>query len=224
MAGRLSGLATLPFFMDTKIIRFCQSLQNATVGPTVNNFYAAKRTNTQRYNLQRYLQTASEHNSKIMVVGEAPGYNGCARTGIPFSSQRLLAEEVIPGLLFGEANGFRVKRDRAVHEQTAASMWQLLKPYGIIPLMWNAYPFHPHRPGNPLSNRKPSVSEIRDGQIYLLELLDLFGIERVVGVGRSAQAALEMAGVSHECVRHPSYGGKPEFMASMREILSTYVT
>ena len=210
--------------MDTKIIRFCKSLQDAPVGPAVNNFYAAKRTNTQRYNLQQYLHTFSRHNSKIMIVGEAPGYNGCARTGIPFSSQRLLAEEVIPGLLFGGANGFRVTAGRAAHEQTAASMWQLLAPYRVIPLMWNAYPFHPHRPGDLHSNRKPGVREIRDGQGYLLELLELFGIERVVGVGRSAQLALNMAGVDHASVRHPSYGGKTEFMAGMEGILSAYVT
>ncbi len=194
-------------------------LQEHDVGDNVNNFYAAKRTNKQRHNLQTYLQVVKEYSSGLMIVGEAPGYNGCAKTGIPFSSEQLLRQEMIQGKVFGKANGFHVSNNSVSNEQTASSMWQVLQSYEIIPLMWNAFPFHPHRKDDRRSNRKPTIKEISEGSIYLSMLMDLFEITRVIAVGNSAEEALKRAGIAHAKVRHPSYGGKVDFMNGMRQFL-----
>lgn len=45
------------------------------------NFVAAKNC---RKNLKEYLE--KHKNTQKLFVGEAPGHNGCARTGVPFTS------------------------------------------------------------------------------------------------------------------------------------------
>lgn len=40
-----------------------------------------------RYNLKHYLDYLSGRRVDIMLIGEAPGYRGCALTGIPFTDE-----------------------------------------------------------------------------------------------------------------------------------------
>jgi len=157
-----------------------------------------------------------------LLVGEAPGYNGCARTGVPFSSERLLREGAWDGKLFGVHNGYRVTSDTAANEQSAAAMWEVLGRVDRLPLLWNAYPFHPHRPGNPDSNRKPRASELLVGMEILEEIMAMFGIRNVVAVGNAAEAVLKKMGVGHAKVRHPAYGGRSAFTSGLSEILGGY--
>lgn len=206
--------------IERKILRFAKSLQNTTVGDDVNNFYAAKRTNMQRHNLQRYLRQMRELQPETLLVGEAPGYNGCARTGVPFSSEKLLREGVLGGRLFGTHNGYYVNNNTVRHEQTAASMWQLLETVEQIPLLWNAYPFHPHFANDPFSNRKPKAAELQLGMKILEELVALFEIRRVIAVGNAAEATLRKMGLEYAKVRHPSYGGKRLFTAQLSGLLA----
>ena len=205
--------------IDHRIVRFARALQESRVGDDVRNFYAAKRTNIQRHNLQIYLQQMWELRPDTLLVGEAPGHNGCARTGVPFSSEQLLREGVLGGRLFGLQNGYRVNGRTAVHEQSAAAMWEVLAELPKPPLLWNAYPFHPHLPGDPGSNRKPRVSEMESGMVFLETLIRLFEIERVVAVGNAAAEVLTRMGVAHAKVRHPSYGGRSAFSLGIKGLL-----
>lgn len=205
--------------LKCQILRFAKALQDTEVPTDVNNFYAAGRTNTQRHNLQTYLQQMVELKPDTLLVGEAPGHNGCARTGVPFSSERLVREGVLGGRLFGEHNGYRVSHRTAVHEQTAAAMWEVLAEVDRIPLLWNAYPFHPHRQGDTNSNRKPKASELKSGMEILREIIALFEIEKVVAVGNAAEEVLQKMGIDHTKVRHPSYGGKTAFSLGIKGIL-----
>jgi uracil-DNA glycosylase len=205
--------------IEHAILRFARRLQESDVPPDVNNFYAAKRTNTQRHNLQTYLRQMAELEPDTLLIGEAPGHNGCARTGVPFSSEKLLRDGVLGGRLFGAHNGYRVSRRTVVHEQSAAAMWEVLAEVERIPLLWNAYPFHPHLPGNPNSNRKPKVSELETGTVFLEELIKIFEIERVIAVGNAAEAALKRMGLAHAKVRHPSYGGRTAFSLGLKGLL-----
>ena len=202
-----------------KILRFAKRLQHTEVPSDVNNFYAAKRTNKQRHNLQTYLQQMYDLQPDTLLVGEAPGYNGCARTGVPFSSEKLIREGVLDGKLFGEENGYHVSHKTVVHEQTAASMWQVLAEVDHLPLLWNAYPFHPHLPGDRNSNRKPKASELKIGIEILREIIILFDIKKVVAVGNAAEEVLKKMDIDHEKVRHPSYGGKTAFTLGIKGLL-----
>ena len=201
------------------IARFAGGLQNSDVPEDVNNFYAAKRSNRQRRNLQTYLRQMAELRPDTLLIGEAPGYNGCARTGVPFSSEKLIREGVLDGRLFGEHNGYLISRKTVVHEQSAAAMWQVLSEVDRIPLLWNAYPFHPHQKGEKNSNRKPRASELRAGMEILEEIIALFDIEKLIAVGSAAEDVLRKMGLDHEKVRHPSYGGKTAFTAGIKELL-----
>jgi len=207
--------------IDRRIVRFARALQESRVGADVRNFYAAKRTNTQRHNLQIYLLQMWALRPDTLLVGEAPGHNGCARTGVPFSSERVLREGVLGGQLFGEHNGYRVGRRTAVHEQSAAAMWEVLAEVERLPLLWNAYPFHPHLPGDLESNRKPRVSELERGMVFLEMLITIFEIRRVIAVGNAADRVLEKMRLEHAKVRHPSYGGRSAFALGLKGLLGS---
>ena len=44
-----------------------------------------------RENLKLYLEKMKKLNPSFLLLGEAPGYKGCRLTGIPFSSEKILA-------------------------------------------------------------------------------------------------------------------------------------
>ena len=205
--------------MNPLIRRFAKALQETEVPSDVNNFYAAARTNIQRHNLQAYLQQMWELRPDTLLVSEAPGYNGCARTGVPFSSEKLIREGVLDGKVFGEHNGYKISHKTVVHEQSAAAMWEVLARIENIPLLWNAYPFHPHLGNDRNSNRKPRASELKVGMEILEEIIALFGIKKVVAVGNAAEEVLRKMGLDHAKVRHPSYGGKTAFTLGIMELL-----
>lgn len=206
--------------IDADIRRFGKRLQECTVGVNVTNFYAAGRTNAQRRNLQCYLQQLRALKPKLLLVGEAPGYNGCRLTGVPFSSEALIAEGVLEGALFTASNGYRVAREPFTREQSAAIVWEVFERHRTAVLCWNAFCFHPYKPGNPDSNRKPTVKEIEAAAPFLQTLLSLFpSVTTVVAVGNSAEHALARLGIPHTKVRHPAHGGKPQFVSGMEKIL-----
>lgn len=206
--------------IDADIRRFGKALQTAKTGQNVTNFYAAGRTNARRHNLQCYLQQLRALKPHFMLVGEAPGYNGCKRTGVPFSSEALIAEGVLEGKLFTEKGGYRIARAPFMREQSAAIVWEVLQRHRTAALCWNAFCFHPHKPGEPDSNRKPSIKEIASAAPFLRDLLALFpSITTIVAVGNSAETALQRLGMAHVKVRHPAHGGKPKFTAGLEAIL-----
>ena len=74
-------------------------------------------------------------------------------------------------------------------------------------LLWNVVPTHPHKPGVPSSNRRPTTAEVREAMRFLLELA---AGRRTIAVGRLAHSAL-----GGRYVRHPSHGGSAAFRAGL---------
>ena len=74
-------------------------------------------------------------------------------------------------------------------------------------LLWNVVPTHPHRPGIPSSNRRPTAAEVREAMRFLLELA---AGRRTIAVGRLAHSVL-----GGRYVRHPSHGGSAAFRAAL---------
>jgi uracil-DNA glycosylase len=176
---------------------------------------------TRRANLRRALAAALEQPPALLLVGEAPGYNGARRTGIPFTSERIMLEGVEPPGLFGAARGFALATDdgRISNEQTATIVWRELRSLGRAAVGWNAYPFHPHRPDEPHSNRTPRTRELRAGLAFLAQARALFPQLPVVAMGNSAARALGWLEIAHTRVRHPAQGGARLFAAGLRALL-----
>jgi len=116
-------------------------------------------------NLRAYL--AERAGADIVCLGEAGGYQGMRWSGIAFTSERDLG------------------RWGAPYEPTcAARRWS--EPSGTIVhkvldefdaerrvILWNTVPTHPHRPGEPLSNRRPTTAEIAAGAPFAMRLIEL---------------------------------------------------
>ncbi len=171
-------------------------------------------------NLAYYFGVMGERAPTVLLVGEAPGYRGCGQTGIPFTSERILVQGSAG--LFGSNSSCQISGDRArpVSEASATIVWDVLQQQcHTLPLIWNAYPFHPHRPGDPHSNRPPTIVELEMGAVFLQNLLNLFpSVKQVVAVGNRADESLNRQGIDHLKVRHPSHGGKKDFVAGLEEI------
>lgn len=168
-------------------------------------------------NLQRYLHKMIALQPQALLVGEALGYRGGRLTGVPFTSPHLLKTHPF----FGEAKGFRrpYKWPHIQKEATATMVWETLSNLPYLPLLWNAFPFHPHRTGNPQSNRPPTKSEMAWGRPFLQKLGVLFPIHTIIAVGRKADLALTEWQLPHHTIRHPSHGGKQDFVAGINALL-----
>ncbi len=89
----------------------------------------------------------------------------------------------------------------------------------FLPVLWSAFPLHPHRPGDPWSNRRPSVAETTEWSWSWRALMDILSIRSVVAVGNVAQAGLARSGISVPRVRHPAHGGRDEFRRGLEALL-----
>lgn len=171
-----------------------------------------------RRNLQLALELALKRGPDLLLVGEAPGYNGARRTGVPFTSDRLLLQGIGPLGQFGAAQGFaRATNDeRPRPEQTAGIVYRELTRHGLFAVGWNAYPLHPHRPGNDQSNRAPRATERALGRPFLARIYALFPGIPVVAMGNVAATTLDLLAVPHVKLRHPAQGGALIFAAGLQ--------
>jgi uracil-DNA glycosylase len=154
--------------------------------------------------------------ARYVLVGEAAGYQGCKVSGIPFTSERLLLAGVIPRI--ATPAGRLTSRLRPWSEPSATTVWKTLHALGIAgqTVLWNAYPWHPHRPGVVLSNRTPTRTERMAGVPVLHAYLSLFPAARVFAVGRNAEISLAELGIGCTPLRHPSMGGAREFARQLK--------
>jgi len=124
------------------------------------------------------------------------------------------------GAVLGEHRGYRraTTTPRPSTEASATMVWATIRHIKPLPLLWNAFPFHPHAEGNPFSNRMPSAAELALGELFIEWLLRLFAIERVVAIGNAASSSLTRLGIEHVKVRHQSQGGKRKFVEGMARL------
>lgn len=176
-----------------------------------------------RANLRRALEQAHDRQPRLLLVGEAPGYLGARRTGIPFTSERIMLNGIDPPGLFGAARGFVLATDdgRISAEQTATIVWREIAQLGVVTVGWNAFPFHPHRRDKPHSNRKPRAAEVALGLPFLVRVCAIFPAALVVAMGNTADQSLTRLGVPHHKVRHPAQGGARQFAAGLRAVVET---
>ena len=151
-----------------------------------------------------------------LLVGEAAGYQGCHVSGIAFTSERLVMAGLIPRVSSG---GQRLSsRPRPWSEPSATTVWGTLHALGLATdtILWNAFPWHPHQPGQLHSNRTPTASERVHGLVVLEALLRAYPGLVIFAVGRQAQSALAAAGRHALPLRHPSMGGVIAFRRGLK--------
>jgi uracil-DNA glycosylase len=199
--------------------RFINALSGVDLSERACNQYArGDRANAiRRRNLDLYLQEIGS--PRMILIGEAPSYRGGRLTGIPFTSEQIMLSGV-DGRSLGSERGYRkaTSGSRRSTEASATMVWATIACIDPLPLLWNAFPFHPFAPGNPSSNRMPTAGELRIGANFIERLLDLFPIESVVAIGNQADISLTQLGIAHEKVRHPSQGGKVKFVMGMAQV------
>ncbi len=156
-----------------------------TAADATNQFaYGNPYNDVRRANLRRYLEQMAALKPTVMLVGEAPGYRGSRLTGIPFGSRRVVLQGVPELGLFGVQNGYQDAPEpgfeRIQGEQSATAVWGTLASLRQAPLIWAAFPYHPHLLGEPLTNRK-----LRDGPG-----------DDVLAVGNVGEEALKRLGIT----------------------------
>jgi uracil-DNA glycosylase len=149
--------------------------------------------------------------ARFVLVGEAAGYQGCKVSGIPFTSERLILESRIPRIRTDAPR--LTSRPRPWSEPSATTVWNTLHALGIAneTILWNAFPWHPHKPRLLQSNRTPTPAERRAGVAVLSRLLQLVPRAQVFAVGRNAEWSLLQLGRDATPLRHPSMGGARKF-------------
>ncbi|MCG2685784.1 uracil-DNA glycosylase [Candidatus Parcubacteria bacterium] len=169
-----------------------------------------------RENLIRYFVGQLEKKPEYLWVCEAPGYRGCRRTGLALISENLL-EKTAKDL--GLDGPFRqATKTGPVAEYSANAVWGMIDRVPGIPLVWNAYPLHPFKKGDPLTNRRPRKAEIEAGRHILMSLVEIFQPRVVVAVGRVAEELLGEQGLACTYVRHPANGGLGKFRRGIAEV------
>jgi uracil-DNA glycosylase len=208
--------------MVRKLEDFVEQLSVTQVTCNVYNQYSydCEENKVRRDNLLIYLKKMHKLKPKILLVGEAPGYRGCRLTGVPFTSEHLLMNNMEGLKLFGRQEGYRLvlDKDKLFKEATATIIWETLLKYDMTALAWNAFPFHPHKKDDGQSNRAPLNKELIIGEKPLLQMIQMFNIKQVVAVGRKAEQTLHKLNINSHRVRHPAQGGKNEFVKGIREI------
>ncbi|MBN1430865.1 MAG: uracil-DNA glycosylase [Anaerolineae bacterium] len=172
-----------------------------------------------RENLLRYLADMRLRRPRMLLLFEAPGYRGCAMSGIPVTSERIMLKGIEKWGLFGEGYRATSGHPQGVAEMTATILWGALAEHvEHPPLIWNTVPLHPHRTGQPQSNRPPTRAETRLGLPFIEMVMGVFSFEVIGAVGRVAQRALDGMGCRAIPLRHPSQGGKAAFIRGLAEI------
>jgi hypothetical protein len=161
-------------------------------------------------NLRHYLETHAQ--ARIALIGEAAGYRGCRFSGIPFVS-----EAQLPAL---GSPIYRPSSRRGDYDEISAQRVQAVIGGRDDVICWNAFPWHPHRPGQPLSNRRPTTAEQEFSTEMLRHFLAWKQPALVIALGRVAEEALQALGVPAHCVRHPARSGQRAFQAALTELLA----
>src|SRR5688572_14354083 len=181
------------------INRFIDSLARIKAeGPAYNPYQLGVPANeVRRENLRLYFYEMLEREPKVMLLGEAPGYQGCRLSGLPFTSEFQLLTGIEKFGLLGAEKGYRKtdEFERIYKEPTGTVMWGTLSELNFLPLLWATFPFHPHKPDNPQSNRAPTRQEIEFGKDIFQDLMKIFGIKKIVAVGNVAHGALTQIGI-----------------------------
>ena len=170
-------------------------------------------------NLELVLSAAITRGIDSIWIARDLGYRGGRRTGLALTDEVHLSHQAN---LYGIPKLTSATLGPVVAERTANVIWQTLTLIDRPIFLWNIFPFHPHEPGKPMSNRCHTRSERKACQHILLWLIETLAPSTIVSIGRDAQASLDTYHVESVPVRHPSYGGQTDFTKGLLEHYKTH--
>lgn len=166
-------------------------------------------------NLFKILNSSVDERVDTMWVARDLGYLGGRRTGVALTDELHLARYASH---FRSLSLEKATRGSAQGERTASVTWDMLDRIGHPVFLWNAFPLHPHEPGRPFTNRCHTRSERLSCKPIIVALIKLIRPRLIVTIGNDAEVALADMGVNASRVRHPSYGGKADFISGLCQI------
>lgn len=168
--------------------------------------------------LKFYNAVLAQVGPKILIIGEAPGYKGCRKCGIPFNSWRVMSDDFHPFMT--NLNIGKSERKKET-ERSATIVWNSIPHNVQAPLFWNAFPFHPHQKDNHDSNRKPTAEELESIGIPILKaMIDIYKPEHFITLGKVAEASLNAINPVNGQILplpHPSFRGTKLFREGLSE-------
>lgn len=183
---------------------------------------------------QDYLEQRIEQ-ARYVFVAEAAGYQGCHFTGIAITCERMLLnkhKQITSAMVLGHA-GLRTsnpecplmtsapQREAGMNEPTDTYVWGSIIDNGLDPrdvILWNIFPFHPHKPNNLFTNRTPTDAELADGLEYTKNILQLCKNDvSIAAIGQKSTETLTAAGYDVVSLRHPANGGAGKFRQQFQD-------
>ena len=170
--------------------------------------------------LLELLEAAVETEVDALWIGRDLGYRGGRRTGLALTDDVHLAVHALRWNVSIE----RATTGSLVTERTAAVIWSMLALVPTAVFLWNVFPFHPHEPGDPFSNRSHRPDERAVGEQLLAQLIVMLRPRRIVAIGNNAAKAAHRLGGEAEIiqVRHPSYGGQRDFINQVESLYGVH--
>ena len=167
-----------------------------------------------RRNLELSLTAAIELDVRTIWIARDLGYLGGRRTGLALTDEIHLDAY---SAMFDGLPVLKATKSSAVGESTARTIWQVLARIAQPIFLWNVFPFHPHEPNDPMSNRCHTAQERDTGCVFLDAIITLLRPDQVLAIGNNAIRAAGCLGVDSIPVRHPSYGGKNIFIKEIEK-------
>lgn len=168
-----------------------------------------------RANLLTALERGQSDGVDAIWFGRDLGYRGGRRTGLALTDELHMLDLRYHPKWRAAA---KATKGVVVRERTAAVIWSMIRRLARPPLLWNAFPLHPHDPDSQLSNRAHSSRERSETAWTIEVLVQRYDRPRLIAIGNDASKALSQLGFDHETVRHPSYGGQRDFTGSMERL------
>lgn len=195
--------------MASKIDRFVSKVAKLPSTNDLHNMYFGNQGKLLCENLVNYLNEMARNQPTHVLIGEAAGPYGACRTGIPFTDEQILSSgqrTIGKQTIFTLDYHLPFLNGNVVSEQSAQKVWTTIANARVLPLMWNAVPYYPHKSGDFDKIRNPRKdSEVRTWSVLVKELCDIFpSVKYHAAVGRLAQIALIEAFGWPPYIKHPS--------------------
>ena len=164
------------------------------------------------------LYRATEMSVDAIWIGRDLGYRGGRRTGLALTDDAHLHQHA-------KRWGVNLPPElptigSIVTERTAAVIWKMLALIDARIFLWNVFPFHPYKPGEPFTNRQHNANERKVGEDLLQQLIELIQPSHIITIGNEAfssgQKITDIIPIIK--VRHPSYGGQTQFQEQISKI------
>lgn len=155
--------------------------------------------------------------AEVIFVGEAPGYNGCRFSGVPFYDEYRLS------LLSSDYKQSSISKNLK-KERTSSIVYNNFNLWknNLYWVAWNIFPFHPYKNGYKTRNRHPDSFEIIETIELLYSFLQIYKNSKIYAIGRISEYYINNIYKHNkkvEYIPHPSWYGAKNYNNYCNSIL-----